>query len=123
VVSVIAMRPTVQLPASNSRAMLCLRTWTHSVLCWGTHIRLKHEHGEPKPTFLGIAILFDDSERMSSLPSREVCSHAAVLRTDWVDRPIRRISRNRGTRTSLWQFFGPSKGRVLTIIENAALRL
>ena len=33
--------------------------------------------GEPNPTFLGIAILFDDSERMSSLPSREVCSHAS----------------------------------------------
>jgi len=48
--------------------------------------------GEPNPTFLGIAILFDDSERMSSLPSREVCSHASVLRTDWVDRPIRRIA-------------------------------
>jgi hypothetical protein len=50
------------------------------------------DFGEPQPTFLGIAILFDDSERMSSLPSREVCSHASVLGTDWVDRPIRRIA-------------------------------
>jgi hypothetical protein len=80
------------------------------------------DFGEPQPTFLGIAILFDDSERMSSLPSREVCSHASVLRTDWVDRPIRRIA-FQGTvelgfaMVILW----PSKGRVLTIIENAAL--
>ena len=35
-VSVIAMRPTAQLPVSNLRVMLCSRTRIHSVLSLGT---------------------------------------------------------------------------------------